>query len=309
MDRISFGEKALPSGAYLSFLGYRGSEAHGTTVPSDNEFGTDDIDLIGSFIAPIENYFGFAQKETSEQWIGEYDIVLYDIRKYVSLLLKSNPNILSTLWLKPEHILASSSYHDKIAQNRSMFASKAVYQSFCGYANGQLRRMTRHTEDNPLRDREIQDINAELQHRKDMVKVHGLGNYARSPYDNWSEKKLRTRYNDLRGTSGYMGEKRRKNVERFGFDMKHGAHAIRLLRMGVEFLQTGPEFTVDRSEVDAEEIVSIKCGGWSLERVQKESERLFDKARDALSSSSLPDKPDRDGAEQLLVEILKDHFS
>lgn len=56
-----------------------------------------------------------------------------------------------------------------------------------------------------------------------------------------------------------MGEKRRRNVKRFGYDVKHGAHAIRPLRMGVEFLRTG-EFHVDRTGIDAEELKEIKRG-------------------------------------------------
>lgn len=290
------------------FLSYRGSESHGTTLPPEDEFGTDDIDLIGAFVHPLEHYFGFGRRPTVERWIGEYDIVEYEIGKFVSLLLRSNPNVISLLWLPRRSVLVSSPAHERLIENRSLFASKTVYDSFCGYANGQLRRMTRLVDNNPERDREMEALNAELQHRRDMERVHGPGSYARSPYGDWSAKKLRKRLNDLRGVSGYMGEKRRKNVERFGYDVKHGAHAIRLLRMGVEFLRTG-EFRVDRTGIDAEELKEIKRGLWPLERVQAVSESLFAEADEALRSSKLPEKPDREAAETLLVGILEGHFS
>ena len=77
--------------------------------------------------------------------------------------------------------------------------------------------------------------------------------------------------------------------------------------MGVEFLRTG-EFRVDRTGVDAEELKEIKRGLWTLERVQATSELLFAEAEDALRSSNLPEKPDREGAERLLVSILRDLF-
>lgn len=182
-----------------------------------------------------------------------------------------------------------------------------VYKSFCGYAEGQLRRMTRLVDNNPERDTEMEALNAELQHRRDLEKTHGSGNYAREPYKDWSAKKLRKRLNELRGVSGYMGEKRRRNVERFGYDVKHGAHALRLLRMGVEFLRSG-EFHVDRTGIDAEVLKEIKRGLWFLERVQATSERLFAEAEDALRSSKLPERPDREGAEALLVGIPKDRL-
>lgn len=290
------------------FLSYRGSESHGTTLPPEDEFGTDDVDLMGAFVYPLEHYFGFGRRQTLERWVGEYDIVEYELGKFVSLLLKSNPNVISLLWLPQESILVSSPAHERLIENRDLFASKAVYDSFCGYANGQLRRMTRLVDDNPEREREMEALNAEIQHRRDMARVHGPGNYARGIYRDWSAKKLRKRLNDLRGVSGYMGEKRRRNVERFGYDVKHGAHAIRLLRMGVEFLRTG-EFHVDRTAIDAEELKEIKRGQWPLERVQSTSEYLFSEAESALRASKLPEKPDREGAEALLVGILKEHFS
>lgn len=277
-------------------------------MPPQDEFGTDDVDLMGAFVHPLEHYFGFGRRTTLERWVGEYDIVEYELGKFVSLLLKSNPNVISLLWLPPKSVLVSSPAHERLIQNRGLFASKAVYDSFCGYANGQLRRMTRLVDNNPERDREMEALNAELQHRRDMERVDGPGNHARGFYRDWSAKKLGKRLNDLRGVSGYMGEKRRKNVERFGYDVKHGAHAIRLLRMGVEFLRSG-EFYVDRTGIDAGELKEIKRGLWPLERVQATSERLFAEAEDALRSSKLSERPDREGAEALLVGILEERFS
>lgn len=133
------------------FLAYRGSEAHGTTLPPEDEFGTDDVDLIGAFFHPIEHYLGFGRRDSFEEWVGHYDIVEYEIRKLITLLLKSNPNVLSVLWLSPGSVLVSSPAYERLVENRDVFASKAVYDSFCGYATGQLRRMTRFVDNNPER--------------------------------------------------------------------------------------------------------------------------------------------------------------
>lgn len=98
---------------------------------------------------------------------------------------------------------------------------------------------------------------------------------------------------------GYMGEKRKELVREFGYDVKNGAHLIRLLRMGNEFLRTG-QLNVRRS--DAAELLAIKQGGWSLAQVRQEAHRLMDDARLAVSESPLPAKPDRKRAEAFLVE-------
>ncbi len=187
------------------FLSYRGSESHGTTLPPEDEFGTDDVDLMGAFVHPLEHYLGFGRRATLGRWVGEYDIVEYELGKFFSLLLKSNPNVISLLWLPPKSVFVSSPAHERLVENRSLLASKAVYRSFCGYANGQLRRMTRLADDNPERDLEMEALNAEIQHRRDMERVHGPGEYARGVYGGRSAKSLRKRLNDLRGVSGYMG--------------------------------------------------------------------------------------------------------
>jgi len=102
-------------------------------------------------------------------------------------------------------------------------------------------------------------------------------------------------------SGGYMGQKRRELVRRVGYDAKNAAHLIRLLRMGIEFLSEG---TLHVERVDGPELLDIKRGAWSLEKVKAESERLFQLAQEAYVRSSLPPEPDRDRAERLCVEMI-----
>jgi hypothetical protein len=102
-------------------------------------------------------------------------------------------------------------------------------------------------------------------------------------------------------SGGYMGQKRRELVRRVGYDAKNAAHLIRLLRMGIEFLTEG---TLHVERQDAPELLSIKRGEWSLEKVKTEAERLFQLSQEAYVRSTLPPEPDRDHAEKLCVEII-----
>jgi hypothetical protein len=102
---------------------------------------------------------------------------------------------------------------------------------------------------------------------------------------------------------GYMGDKRKRIVERFGYDTKNAAHLIRLLRMGIEFLRDG-EMRVDRGGLDATELLEIKHGEWTLEQVQAEAKRLFAAAEDAHDRSRLPLRPDRERVEELCLHIV-----
>lgn len=105
---------------------------------------------------------------------------------------------------------------------------------------------------------------------------------------------------------GYMGEKRKQLVERFGYDTKNAAHLIRLLRMGIEFLTEGRLY-VHRK--DSEQLLAIKRGEWTLDKVKEESEHLFRLAEEAYVSSKLPSEPNYKEAESLLISIILDHFN
>jgi hypothetical protein len=101
--------------------------------------------------------------------------------------------------------------------------------------------------------------------------------------------------------SGYMGEKRKAMVRKYQFDVKNAAHLIRLLRMGAEFLETG-QLSVFRT-TDAAELKVIKRGGWTLDQVKAEAERLFAGIEEARRRSPLKQKPDRVAAHALLMEL------
>jgi predicted nucleotidyltransferase len=102
---------------------------------------------------------------------------------------------------------------------------------------------------------------------------------------------------------GYMGEKRKKLVEQFGYDTKNAAHLIRLLRMGMEFLSTG-ELNVMRH--DSGQLIDIKLGKYKLETVKEMAEDLFKKTETAFLASKLPAQPDHKKANELLIELVEE---
>lgn len=229
-------------------LGYVGSISHGTYIPSTDPSSIDDKDILGICVANENVYLGMQKFEQREKKYKEWDSVIYEIRKFFSLLLKCNPNVLGLLWLKRENYIHIGESGKLLIDKRNLFVSKQAYYSFSGYAYGQLHRM------------------------------------------------------EHMAFKGYMGEKRKKLVEKFGYDVKNGAHLIRLLRMSIEFLTDG-ELRVHRE--DASELKDIKQGKWSLEKVKREAEALFALAREANIKSPLPPQPDYDRAEQLLIDIIK----
>lgn len=101
---------------------------------------------------------------------------------------------------------------------------------------------------------------------------------------------------------GYMGEKRKALVAEFGYDTKNAAHLVRLLRMGIEFLTDGV-LRVERQ--DASELLDIKAGRWTLEKVKAEADRLFALAQEAFVHSPLPPLPDREAIDILCQDVIQ----
>lgn len=97
---------------------------------------------MGIVIPPIEYVLGLEKYEHTDRKEGDLDVVCYELRKYFRLLLKNNPNVLSLLWLRDDHYIIKTELGQRLIDNRKIFISKQCYKSFCGYAWGQLRRMT-----------------------------------------------------------------------------------------------------------------------------------------------------------------------
>jgi predicted nucleotidyltransferase len=95
-----------------------------------------------------------------------------------------------------------------------------------------------------------------------------------------------------------------------GYDTKHGAHLVRLLRMGREILETGkvhvwrggPDGPNDR-----EELLAIRGGAWEYDKLvewaEAEDQALFDlyKARQYV----VPGAPDRKAIDKLVISMVE----
>lgn len=226
--------------------------------------------------------------------------MFYEFRKFVGLLLKSNPNVMGMLWLRDEHVIYADENWRFLKENRDAFVSRQAYHSFVGYARSQFSRMTRTAKPEPERQRRLKELESEIEYRKTVGR--GDSPYANTDLRYLSTQRMREKINGLKGQRSFMGAKRKALVERHGHDVKNSAHLIRLLRMGIEFLQSG-ELQVYWP--DAGEIIEINRGGRTLEETICEAEKLFAQAEEAYERSTLPEKPDRKRAEEVCVSVLR----
>lgn len=85
----------------------------------------------------------------------------------------------------------------------------------------------------------------------------------------------------------FLGRNPERKVleEKFGFDVKHASHLVRLLRMGLEVL-TGKGVIVKRP--DAEELIGIRNGKWTYEQLLDYANKMDAEIEVAYKTTKLP---------------------
>lgn len=89
---------------------------------------------------------------------------------------------------------------------------------------------------------------------------------------------------------------------RFGYDGKHAAHLVRLMRMCVEILRDG-EVHVMRP--DAKELLAIRSGAWTYDHLIEVAADLESQCASLYKTSTLPHHPDIKAIDELCIEIVE----
>lgn len=143
MDKLRWQLKLdFPLDAHAVALYRIGSHSHGTHIPPEDPNGIDDTDYMLILAPPRHRVYGLRPFQDTSMKAGDLEVVVYSWDKYVRLLLKSNPNVLGTLWLEEEDRVRMSPPWVALWREREAFLSKFVYTTFCGYARSQLKKMT-----------------------------------------------------------------------------------------------------------------------------------------------------------------------
>ena len=107
-----------------------GSQAYGLALPHS------DTDIKGVFIQPKNDFYGLTYVDQVNN--ATNDIMYYEVKKFVDLLLKNNPNILELLSTPDDCILHRHPVMDLLKPE--MFLSKLCTQTFGQYAYAQIKK-------------------------------------------------------------------------------------------------------------------------------------------------------------------------
>jgi len=130
--------------------------------------------------------------------------------------------------------------------------------------------------------------------------------------DLFLSKRLKARYLGYAQSQLYRLQRLNKNVnnnperlksfELYGFCTKNAQHLVRLMRTCLEILT---EETVHVQRYDAAELLEIRAGKWSLDKIYAEERRLARLIDEAIVTTTLPAKPNRGAVNEMVKTIVR----
>lgn len=143
--------------------------------------------------------------------------------------------------------------------------------------------------------------------------IKSIGNeYIKSEYKEMAINEL-SYAAALKGWKRYLAwkagrnKKRAETEEKFGYDTKHAMHLVRLMRMGIEILETG-KVNVDRTHIDADELKAIRNGEWNYNKIEQYAHDMDSKMESLYKTSTLRKTPNHELVSGKLIEIIKDYL-
>lgn len=288
-----------------------GSQAYGTSTPAS------DIDVKGLAIPPKEYFYGFTKNFEQAEGKDPYDMVIYDLRKFLKLASDCNPNIIEVLFTDPQDWVVETSLFRKLWEHRHLFLSKKARFTFAGYANQQLKRIKGHKRwllepptHRPTReefglptDRKMSAselgatqklIEEKVPLSEDVMRLFNLEQQFQSAKREWEQ------YQKWKQT---RNEKRAKLEAEFGYDTKHAMHLVRLMRMCREILAEGQVYV---RRPDAQELLGIRAGAWTYDQLIEWADKQDAEMESLYKDSKLPNKPRLAEIDALCLELVEE---
>jgi hypothetical protein len=302
-----------------------GSQLYGTIMPES------DVDYSSVFMPTAYDLFSLQKcdyindstKSSSEErrnTAEDIDNQKYSLQRFMQLVLHGNPNLLEILFCK-NPVIENPAF-TPVKKNVHRFVAKYVYDSFTGFAIAQKKKLQykalrfKQLADSldwfeANRQGQIVDPSAQMS-EEDAVFLNsmlseykGRKNNRESFHQGLSMKviyeKVKEEY------AGYGWRVHTDTFERLGYDVKFGAHTIRLFHESIQLLTNRVlEFPIIGQAYD--DIMAVRRGEVGIEDFYKICNRYEEDNRKAYASTGVPDSPDWKWANSYLVDALENYI-
>jgi len=333
-----------------------GSKAYGLDLPQS------DTDIKGVFVASQKYFYGLTYTEQVSN--ESNDIVFYELKRFIELLLRNNPNLLDLLSAPTNCILYKHPMMDLVKPEQ--FLSRLCKNTFAEYAIAQIKKAKGLNKkiSNPVEKekKSILDfcyvvqgqksisllqwlqINNYQQEKCGLVNIDHMNDIYAVFYDSTGELKFKgimhkETSNEVsvssvpkgltpsailsfnrNGYSMYCREYKeywewveKRNDERYentvahgkNYDAKNMMHVFRLLDMAEE-IATLKKVIVHRP--NREFLLRIRKGEFMYEDLVAQAEEKIERIKELYENSDLPEQPDKNEAEELLVKMRKGFY-
>jgi predicted nucleotidyltransferase len=261
---------------------------------------------------------GLHNFEQAESKAPNPDMVIYNIKKFFMLALDNNPNLIEMMNVADCDIKITTKFGEQIRELSDKFLSKKIRHSFTGYAYSQISRIKRHRAyllNPPKKKPERIDFGMP---EKWAISTVDFNAYQKLIDEKTLELPINVMEifhkehafrNALSEWNKYQEWKTNRNPERaemeakYGYDSKHAYHCVRLTRMCQEILE-GKGVLVKRP--DAKELLAIRNGAWSYEKLLEETEKIDKKCGELYQTTKLPHEPNFNYLNDRCMEMIEE---
>lgn len=246
----------------------------------------------------------------------DVDDVAYSLPKYLFLALQNNPNIVSLLFATQNNILTLEPEFKLFIDNYQKIISKQVINKFLGYALSQKDKLTvkasrffglrkaidflntKYPDKIDTQDSiaeaadELNNILSYYRNGRCMCNSFNKGNNFRSVYDMLNKE-----------LAEYGWRVETADFKRLNYDTKYAYHLIRLLGEA-KMLMTEGRIIYPITGKLRDDIVRIRSGEVLYDELMALYEQYRVEDRELEAVCTLPEMPDYEWANEILVEIL-----
>jgi len=318
---------------YLLYKIITGSHLYGTnTENSDNDYSGVFLEPFEYIASPFKNIEEINLSVPNKDVSGKntflaVDVKYYGLKRFIKLVSQCNPNIIEFLFVPDNKILYLSNDFKSILDNRELFLTQEIARRFMGYAFEQEKKMYIRSENFTLIHQAWKSLKEEypnLPQNTPIMKTKTADKYLESTrflhQHNPDNAEYLYKCGDLQfGTTLHIKKVMKMLSERIqkashrtdmilhkGYDYKFASHVVRLLGEGYQLMT---EHTITFPIINVDDVIDIKRGLYTIDRVKEIIDNWKEKFRYAEERCDLPPKGSNlNKIEQLTWKIQRNWY-